>query len=328
MDTTLKRGWRLDHRTVVVATAVLVGLLLAVPPALAQRGTGRMQGRVTDQEGNPLEGVTVTAHNPEMTPSTFTATTDENGNWAILGLSNDNWNFTFEQDGYVTREIDASVRGMGRNPDMDVTLTAAAPTSGGSGVGGGDVAKREAFEEGNALFEQGDYEGAIAKWQEFIEANPDLVQVHFNVGNAYREMGDIEEARAAYETVLADDPASTRANYAMGELLVNDGQVEAALPYFEKALEGNPDDAAILYNVAELYFSQGAVEQAVSYYEQAVQVDPQYLPAWKQLGFARVRTGNNQGAIEAFQKYVELAPEDDPDLAVVQDVLAALQGGD
>lgn len=326
----MKAIWRSPRvgRGVVAAAAVVVCLLLAATPVLAQRGMGRMQGTVTDPEGNPLEGVTVTAHNPEMTPSTLTATTDENGNWAVLGLSNDDWKFTFEKDGYVPYDVDTSVRGMGRNPDLDVTLEPAAPTSGsGAGVSG-DVAKREVFEEGNALFEQGDYEAAIAKWEEFLEANPTLVQVYFNVGNAHRELGNVEEARDAYEKVLEQNPADTRANYALGEMLVNDGQTEEAMPYFEKALEGNPDDAAVYYNVAELYFAQAAVEQAVTYYEQAVEVDPQYLSAWKQLGFARVRTGNNEGAIEAFQKYVELAPEDDPDLAVVKDVLAALQGGD
>jgi cytochrome c-type biogenesis protein CcmH/NrfG len=46
-----------------------------------------------------------------------------------------------------------------------------------------------------------------------------------------------------------------------------------------------------------------------------------------QLGFALVRLGDIANAILAFEKYVELAPEDDPQLPIVKDVLAALQTG-
>lgn len=320
--------WGLD-RTVLAAMA-LACVLLGASPVVAQHGTGRVQGEVTDPEGNPVEGVAVTAFNAEMTPSRLTATTDADGDWTILGISSGDWKFTFEKDGYLLHEIDASVAAMDRNPDMDVTLTpvAPAPEEGDEAAVAGGVASREAFEEGNALFDQGDYEGAIARWEAFLEANPDVVEVHFNIGNAHRRLDEIEEARTAYEKVLEANPSDTRANYALGEMLVDDGQIEAAQPYLDKALEGDPDDAAVYYNVAELHFSQGAVEEAIVNYERAVQIDPTYLPAWKQLGFAHARAGNNEQAIGAFREFIELAPEDDPDLALVRDILAALGGGD
>ena len=46
-----------------------------------------------------------------------------------------------------------------------------------------------------------------------------------------------------------------------------------------------------------------------------------------QLGFAHVNGGDTASAILAFEKYVEIAPEDDESLPIVKDVLAALRNG-
>ena len=304
----------------------LIAVALAAEPAFAQRGTGRMQGRILDTEGNPLLDVEITAHNPDMMPSTFTATSGAGGRWAILGLGRGDYKFTFIKEGYIGYEIDVSVSSANRNPDLDVTLELLPEDAGVAGVAAG-AASPELFTDGMALFDAGDYAGAIAKWTEFMAVNPEVYQVNGNLGNAHRELGDIEQARAAYDALLAMEPDNQMANYNVGEMLVEAGEIEAAMPYFENVLETVPDDPAVYYNVAELYFSQREMESAIQYYERAIAIDPGYLPAHMQLGFAQVNAGNIPGAIAAFEKYIELAPPDDPQLPVVMDVLAALRSG-
>jgi tetratricopeptide (TPR) repeat protein len=203
------------------------------------------------------------------------------------------------------------------------------------GVGNAAV-NQEMFEEAVALSAAGDYAGAVAKYEEFMVANPHLDAVHGNIGNAYRDAGDVEKAREAYEKLLAAEPDNVMANYNMGEMFIEAGDMEEALPYFEAVLQQNPDDPAVYYNVAELYFSQqvlGCLEPvpecqgAISYYNRALETDPNYLPAHMQIGFALVRLGDIDNAVLAFEKYVELAPEDDAQLPIVKDVLAALKTG-
>ena len=310
----------------LVALVALLSLALVADPAFAQRGAGRMQGLVTDENGTPIAGVTVTAFNPEMTPGTLTATTSESGRWAILGLSNDNWKFTFEKAGYIVHEIDASVRGLGRNPNMDITLVAIEVDTAATSVGA-DVVNRELFDEGTALSEAGDWAGAVAKWEEFRELNPNVHLVNGNIGNGYRELGEDDKARAAYEKLLAIEPDNTMASYNLGEMLVEAGDPEGAMSYFEKVLAASPDDPAVYYNVAELYFGQREAGQAIEYYKRALEVDPGYFSAHKQMGFAYINAGDIPAAIAAFEKFVELAPEDNPDLPRVKDVLAALKSG-
>lgn len=319
--------WASGRRQGVLFLLALLAVSLAATPALAQRGTGRMQGRVTDPDGNPIEGVSVKAFNAEMTPNTLTATTDVNGRWAILGLSNDPWKFSFEKQGYIPLDIDANVRGLGRNPDMDVTLQPYEAAPDAIGGPGGGVDSIEIFEQGNALYDQGEYAAAIAQWEEFLALNPDVHQVLVNIGNAHRELGNVEEARVAYERVLETDPSEARALYNLAEMLVQEGKAEEAIPLFERVVEQAPDDPAVYYNVAELYFQQRVTDKAVQYYQRALEVDPAYLPALKQMGFAYVNMGELELAISAFQRFLEVAPEDNPDVPLVRDVLAALQGG-
>jgi len=315
---------RTVSRVCILVVAVTLSLSLAVEPAFAQRGNGRMQGQIKDPEGNGLEGVEITAVNPDVSPSTVTGLSTAGGRWSILGFARGNWTFTFRLEGYIPYEIAASVSAASRNANMDLTLDPIPEVAGAVGAGAG-AEKPELFNEGNAAYSAGDYATAVSKWREFMALNPEMHQVHVNIGNAQRELGELDAARASYEALIAIEPGNTMANYNVGEMLVEAGDVEGAMPFFETVLETAPDDPAVYYNVAELYFSQRQMESSILYYKRAIEVDPAYLPAHMQLGFAYVNAGDLPNAILAFEKYVELAPLDDPQLAVVKDVLAALR---
>ena len=324
-----ERDWRHFARGGGRAFIATLCLVLVATAAVAQLGRGRMQGTVTDEEGNPLAGVKITAHNPEVTPSTLESTTDERGRWAIMGFTSATWQFAFELDGYLLLQMSARVQMLSKNADMDVELTSATPEAAamatGVGEGGGGLANMELFEEGEAAFEAGEYSVAAAKWEEFLLANPDVYQVNVNIGNAYREAGDNSKAMAAFQLVLDHDPTDPRANFNMAEVLVHEGETDEAMIYFERVIQSAPDDPAVYYNVAELYFAQRVAESAIEYYNRALAVQPDYLPALKQLGFAQVNAGQVEGAITTFEKFVELAPEDHPDAPLIKDVLVALK---
>ena len=83
------------HGSVVVAA-----FAVASAPALAQ--TGRIGGTVKDaQNGQPLKGATVTAENPNASPSSFTATTDDRGRYSIIGLRTGTWKITASAPGFA-----------------------------------------------------------------------------------------------------------------------------------------------------------------------------------------------------------------------------------
>ena len=88
-----------DARKLLTAMALGVALVVSALPAAAQ--TGRVGGTVKDQAGQPIKGATVVAENPNASPSSFTATTDDRGRFSIIGLRSGNWKITASAPGFT-----------------------------------------------------------------------------------------------------------------------------------------------------------------------------------------------------------------------------------
>src|ERR1041385_5613709 len=82
------------------SSAFAAALLVAAFAATATAQTGRVGGLVKNDAGEPIKGATVTAENPNASPSSFTATTDEKGRFSVIGLRNGAWTFSAVAPGY------------------------------------------------------------------------------------------------------------------------------------------------------------------------------------------------------------------------------------
>ena len=109
------------------------------------------------------------------------------------------------------------------------------------------------FQEGIELSEQGKYAESISKFEEFLEHNYTIYQVHFNIGNCYREMGQYEKAIASFNNVL--------------------GNVKS----IKDTIEADESSAKALANIGEIYLLQDDIEKAGKYFKQAVDSFPENL---------------------------------------------------
>ena len=84
-----------------LSRCLLVGVVLLgfVAPALAQ--TGRISGRITDEEGNPIPGATVRAENPSASPPMREMTTDDDGRFSMIGFISGQWRVSASAEGYT-----------------------------------------------------------------------------------------------------------------------------------------------------------------------------------------------------------------------------------
>jgi hypothetical protein len=111
------------------AMLLLVGVALAAPVHSQDwKGTGRMEGKVLDEGGAPLEGVTLKAALPERHGET-TLKTDKKGRWVLGGIVAGTWNIDFQLDGYVTKQVSVKLPSESSRPaPMEVRLAKAAPS--------------------------------------------------------------------------------------------------------------------------------------------------------------------------------------------------------
>ena len=103
-------------RRVSLAVAALLAVLVpafAAPSADAQSwaGQGRAQGRVLDEEGEPITGATVTLEHEALGGGPPPVESDAKGRWALLGLATGRWSLTIEADGYDTSRGWVTVQG-------------------------------------------------------------------------------------------------------------------------------------------------------------------------------------------------------------------------
>jgi tetratricopeptide (TPR) repeat protein len=292
-----------------------VGMLFAAAMAMAQMGTGRVTGTIKTPDGKPIAGAKITATNPESERA-LEATTDKDGKWALLGFRSGTYEFTFSADGYQPQSYTNAVKQMNRNPSMDVVLEPLGQGQSAGGAGG-------KLQEANALLEQKDYAGALAKYEEIVAAEPTLYQIHYNIGVAQREMNDLAKAKASFQKVLDVEPTNTGALVAMGDVLVAEKNLDGAVGYFEKAISQTTDEV-IPFNVAEIYFSQGNNAKALEYYNTAATRRPDWPEPHLKIGFVHMNAGAIPEAIASFEKVVAMAPES-PQGQQAQQILAQIK---
>jgi tetratricopeptide (TPR) repeat protein len=84
------------------------------------------------------------------------------------------------------------------------------------------------------------------------------------------------------------------------------------------------DDAPALAAAAEWLAEAGDPRDAVEYAERAIAVDPGIATAYRALGDARRRAGDDAGAVAGWAEYLRRAP-DAPDAAVVEQRMEAVR---
>ncbi len=84
------------------------------------------------------------------------------------------------------------------------------------------------------------------------------------------------------------------------------GERELAVEELVLALEADPRGVAAIVTVGNLLLEDGDVEEAVEHYEYALLVDPDYGPAYHNLGVALHRQGRKGEAVRMLRKATRL----------------------
>ena len=143
-----------------------------------------------------------------------------------------------------------------------------------------------------------------------------------------------EQKLEAYLKTLEADPKDTTTMLAVATLyeqMYKEGKGEGtdylrkAAAFLENAIDVDPSLKDVYLRLANLYLSNDlqAYEQAVKVLNKATTVDPENPQVYLKLGSAQRALGNNEAAILAWQKYLQLDPNGDM-AAVVKEQLAKL----
>jgi len=187
------------------------------------------------------------------------------------------------------------------------------------------------IELGNAEQAQGDHLLKADKAAGKVpQSDDDLKQLYADAGAAYRKGIDLNAASKKPDAHL-----QASASNQLGNALAKEGKLDDSAAAFEKAATVDPTNAGMYYNnEAAIFFNAGQSDRSLAAAEKAIAADPKRPDPYFIKGQALLskatevdpKTGMIKalpGTIEAYEKYLELAP-DGPQAPTVQDILKGL----
>jgi tetratricopeptide (TPR) repeat protein len=312
-------------RTLPAAIAIAAALILGALPASAQ--TGRIGGTVKDDKGQPIKGATVIAENPNASPSSFTATTDDRGRFSIIGLRSGNWKVTASAPGFQPSGGSINVRTIGApNPPVDIVLApgATGPTGALAGVNTKDL--QAELQKAEDLLNQQQYDAAIAAYQAILTKTPALTMINLQIGRAYRMKKDYDSALGIYKKILETDPTNERAKIEIGMTNLEKGDFAAAEATLSEAAQGTGASREVFYNLGEVKFAKGETDEAMKWYQRAVDVDPSWGKPLFKLGLGHLQKADTKNAIAMMEKVIAADPNS-PEAAQAKGLIEQLKKG-
>jgi len=270
--------------------------------------SGRVTGTVKDDRGDPIRGATVIAENPDASPRSFTASTDEGGRFAMIGLRSGLWSFRAGAPGHSTDGGEINVRTMPNvTPPLNFTLQKLiVPPSALGSMSPKDL--QAALASADALYNSQRWDAAITAYRGILDRSPSLSVIHLQIAAAYRNQKDYDGAIDAYNALLRVDPTNDKAKVGIAMTSLEKGDLEMAERTLETAAQTPGATREVFYDLGEVKLARSRADEAVKAYERAAQVDP----TWGKPPFALGRIALDRGDAAAARKYFETVMAVDP----------------
>ena len=139
------------------------------------KGRARIKGIVTDQAGNPIEGVKVKLVYSKVEDG-FEVMTDSEGRWVASWLKGGKWDVDFEKMGYSSKKISITVKEGTRNSDVGIELEKMRVMTMSEEL-------KEGLDRANGLYKAGKFEESIEAYEVILEKFPDVFITNANIGN-------------------------------------------------------------------------------------------------------------------------------------------------
>ncbi|XP_057670576.1 stress-induced-phosphoprotein 1 [Diorhabda carinulata] len=190
-------------------------------------------------------------------------------------------------------------------------------------------------------FEQKEYEKCIKECEKGIEVGREnradfklIAKSFMRIGNAYKRLKQYKEAKTYYEksmsehrtpeikTLLSEvekfikdeerksyiNPELAEKEKEIGNEFFKKGDYATAVKHYTEAIKRNPDDAKLYSNRAACYTKLAAFDLGLKDCDKCVELDPKFIKGWIRKGHILQGMQQQSKAISAFQKALELDP--------------------
>jgi tetratricopeptide (TPR) repeat protein len=179
------------------------------------------------------------------------------------------------------------------------------------------LSSEEYDERAHQLYNEGQYDDALAVLREGLALYPNSVELHIGVGYARLAREEYAWARRSFEEALVLEPEHEDALAGLGETLLKFGLEEAGLRCFRRTLElGYADDLDLMLQIGRALFREASSRDrrelfsgALEFFDVAVQQAPESAEAIACVGYAQHRLGDDEAAIASLRRSLQADSE-------------------
>ncbi|MGC2781114.1 MAG: sulfotransferase [Bradyrhizobium sp.] len=159
---------------------------------------------------------------------------------------------------------------------------------------------------------QGMIDEAMALLRRAIENKPQNLDAYFALGNLLYTAGKDIEAARNYLKVLDFSPDHAETHNNIANVLLRQGHRERAIEHYKRAIASRPDYADARGNLGNAFLELNQLEDSIEQNLLAIKIKPERFGSYNNLGVAYQALGRFEEATAAFEKALELAPDDAP----------------
>src|SRR3954470_19721799 len=281
-------------------------VLLTIAASAAAQGS-RVIGIVKDETGQPIKGATFSLENPDAIPRNFTATSDDRGRFAVLGLKAGEWSIIAQAPGYLPEATRVQVRVT--TPVAPTFTLRRAPLPPPSILGNVGAKELQAeLKTADQQFDAQQWDQAIASYKNVLARAPALTVIELQIASAYRHKKDYENAIVAYNDLLKADTTSDKARIGLALTYLDKGDLATAESTLTPAAQAEGASKEVLYSLGEVESARGRNDNALSWYQKASAIDPNWGKPLLKLGQSALQRGDRANAATLMQRVVAVDP--------------------
>jgi tetratricopeptide (TPR) repeat protein len=157
---------------------------------------------------------------------------------------------------------------------------------------------------------------AEEQYRKALKRDPKNAAVRTNYGGLLYALGRLEEARRQLETAVGIDPAYASAHNNLGAVYGKLGRFQDEIASYREAVRLDPDYADVHHNLGLALLKRGTIEQGESEMRRVLEIDRRYAAAYTNLGRSLLTRDRGQEALELLEAGAA-AVQDDAQLQVM-----------
>jgi tetratricopeptide (TPR) repeat protein/serine/threonine protein kinase len=163
---------------------------------------------------------------------------------------------------------------------------------------------------GIALRDKGLLDEAIAEHREAIRLKKDAAAAHTNLGGALRAKGLLDEAIAEHREAIRLQKDLPQAHNNLAVALRDKGLLDEAIAAFREAIRIKQDFAGARNNLGGALRDKGLLDEAIAEYREAIRLQKDYADAHNNLGNALADKGRLDEAIAEYRQAIQIKKDD------------------